>query len=70
MSGRLWLRTAVLAVPLLVAGPALADKKPAAKEAISFGQLQAPTTEAARATDDLHARDRTVSLRASVAPRR
>jgi len=48
VSGRLWLLTAVLAVPL-VAGPARADKKPAAKEAISFGQLQAPTAEAARA---------------------
>jgi hypothetical protein len=32
-----------------LAGPALADKKPPGKEAISFGQLQAPTAEVARA---------------------
>jgi len=31
-----------------VAGPALADKKPSLRETISFGQLQAPTADAAR----------------------
>jgi hypothetical protein len=47
VSGRTWLLTAAAALAL-VAAPALADKKPGAKE-ISFGQLQSPTVEVARA---------------------
>jgi tetratricopeptide (TPR) repeat protein len=48
VSGRTWLLTAAVAWAF-VAGPATADKKPPGKEAISFGQLQSPTADVARA---------------------
>jgi hypothetical protein len=48
VSARTWLLTAAAALAFL-AGPALADKKPTAKETISFGQLQSPSVDTARA---------------------